>query len=253
MRLAERELESAEPRRELYSDFPNVQSEPSWATLFANYPNSPLAAAAGLRLAQLELRGGRTAAARRVLALVDQRGRERRSVDGSDDSPESVEAGLKYDPAPYRTEARRLAELIELNRADPRFGDRPLIDLAGLDPRRSHYRDQLARLAQQYEAALLHDNLIVMWIGAATDLAERRLLYADFLERTPGGDARPEALLRLAEIELQLPEGPDGDARARAALRLRAIGKDHPGTVWAEDALRLLEVIARTADGGVQL
>jgi outer membrane protein assembly factor BamD (BamD/ComL family) len=249
MRLEDRALESGEPRRELYTDFPNVQSEPSWATLFASQPNSPLAAAAGLRLAQLDLRRGDTAEARRILSLVERlAGKLSAPRPAAALQPETIEASLNYDPTPYLIEARRLAELIDENRDDPRFGDRPLVDLAGLDRRRTLYRDQLARLAQQYQGAVLHDNLIVLWIAAAPEIEQRRALFAEFIDRTPDGDGRAEALCRLADIELQAAGERDPSAHERAIDRLRSVARDYPGSAWAADAKRRLESIDSGTD-----
>lgn len=244
MRLEESALESGEPRRELYTDFPNVQSESSWATLFAGHPNSPLAAAAGLRLAQLDLRRGDSVEARRILSLVERlAARLSAAQPNAAAQPPPIEAGLNYDPTPYLIEARRLAELIDENRDDPRFGDRPLVDLAGLDPRRTLYRDQLARLAQQYDGAILHDNLVILWIAAEPDSEQRRVLFAEFLDRNPGGDARAEALFRLADIELQGAAERDSAVRERAIDRLRTVARDYPRSAWATDATRRLESI----------
>ncbi len=57
-RLDERKLIGDAAQRELYTDFPHMASEPVWTNLVTQYPDSPLAVAARLRLAQLHLRQG---------------------------------------------------------------------------------------------------------------------------------------------------------------------------------------------------
>jgi hypothetical protein len=249
MRLDEVKLRR-DGRREFYTDYPHAQSEPAWTALASRYPDSPLAAAAGLRRAQLRLRRGEVAEARELLAEV-----ERRAEQGARPSPASrpaihlllrapaPESSLEFDPAPFLFEARRLRELIDANVDDPVFGARPLVEFAALDPHREQYDQQLLRLADRYQGALLYDNLIARWSAARPDLAERASALAASIGRFAGGDAVPEALYQLADLEIQSVSG-DEHSRQTGMARMKDVAARFGGTCWGRKAQARLALLS---------
>lgn len=257
-RLDEAKLAHEEPCRELYSDFPHVQSEEIWFTLLKRYPASPFSVQAGLRLAELKLRAGNLDEAlehvRFVLAgngpnangPVTTQPRHRSLLAAA--APES---SLDFQTEPYRREARRLAELIVKNRDDPQYGNAPLIEFAALDPRRAGYLEQLQRLAERYHDSSLYDNLVVRWAAALPDLNERTAALEACLRTFTAGDALPEALYRLANLETQALAAEDESRRARGIARLHEIVTRFPRSCWAERAAERLEVLEpRTTENG---
>lgn len=249
-RLDEAKLAQEKPYRELYTDFPHVQSEEIWLKLLKQYPDSPFAVTAGLRLAELKLRAGKVDEALRNLHFVlDQdsnrvsgptttQPRQRRLLTGA--FPESR---LGFQPEPYRREARRLAELVAENRNDPQYGNAPLVELAALDPHRSRYLEQLQRLAQRYHDGSLYDNLVVRWASALPDLNDRTAALEACVQTFVSGDALPEALYRLANLETQALAAEDESRRAQGIVRLREIVERFPTTCWARQAAERLEVL----------
>ncbi len=249
-RLDERRFEQIPPRRELYSDFPHVQSEAAWAALLSQYPDSPLALAAAIRLAQLYLRQAQPDRAQEMLEWV--RAREPRagaSVPATQPTAKLLaavapESTLNFEPEPYFFEAGRLAELIQENRDDPRFGNTPLVALAALDPRRAGYSEQLLLLAQEYEHGLLHDNLLVRWAAAQLDVESRAARLSECIAAFSGEDALPEALFRLADLEIQASTSDDPTRRARGVSRMRELSTRFGATFWgaaAADRLAMMD------------
>jgi len=259
MRLDEVKLGGEEPSRELYTDFPHVQSEQTWLKLLKQYPESPFAVQAGLCLGALKLRAGKVDEALDHLRFVlahpaaqpdrPAATQPRRRGLLSRPAPEST---LDFQAAPYVREARRLAELIAANRNDPRFGDTPLVELAALDPRRARYLEQLQRLAERCRGGLLYDNLVVRWAAALPELNQRAAALEACLRALPEGDALPEALYRLAGLEIQALGAEDEARRARGVARLHEIVARFPDTCWAEQAAERLEVLepGAVAEGG---
>ena len=252
-RLDEAKLAAAEPYLELYPDFPHVQSEDVWLKLLKQYPDSPFAVAAAVRLAELKLRAGNIDEALRNLHLV---------LDKSTSQPTSTqsrhrgllagvtpESSLDFEPEPYRREARALAELIEANRDDPQYGNAPLVELAALDPRRDRYLVQLQRLAQRYHDSKLYDNLVVRWASALPDVHERAAALEGCIRTFSSGDALPEALYRLANLEIQALAPEDEARRAQGLTRLREIVARFPNTCWAKRAADRLEILEPRAPG----
>ena len=258
-RLDEAKLAHEEPSRELYSDFPHVQSEEIWLTLAKQYPHSPFAVKAGLRLGELRLRAGNVdAAVKHLHAALEQP--NPRLPGSATTQPRhrgflaaaTPETRLDFQPEPYRREARRLAELIAENRDDPQYANAPLVELAALDPRRAGYLEQLQRLAERYRDGALYDNLVVHWAAALPDLAERTVTLEACLRTFTTGDAVPEALYRLANLETQALAAGDELRRARGLARLHEIIARFPKSCWAERAARRLEVLepGTTENGG---
>jgi len=248
-RLDEAKL-AQELYRELYTDFPHVQSEEIWFKLLKQYPDSPFSVAAALRLAELKLRAGEVDEALRNVQLVLSKNPN--PTDGRTTTQPRhrglltaafPESSLDFEPEPYRREARRLAELIVENRDDPQYGSSPLVELAMLDPRRARYLEQLQRLAQRYRESTLYDNLVVRWASALPDLNQRAAALEACIRTFTSGDALPEALYRLANLETQALAAEDESRRARGLARLREIVARFPGTCWAEQAAERLEVL----------
>ncbi len=235
MRLDERDFDLRNPRRELYTDYPHPQSEPFWAALVREHAVSPLAAVAGLRLGQIHLRRGNLDEALATLEIAIPRPvGTRPGVPGSPSPPdEAVEPGLDFDPRPYRGEACRLRELILANRDDPQFGDEPLRALAALDPRREQYAQQLGHLAVVYRESRLYDNLLVRWADAIPGSEQRVSTLKRVLALIGDSDATPEALFRLAELELRSRD----PARIADGTRyFRTIAERYPQSCWAAEA-----------------
>lgn len=259
-RLEERRIDRAEPRRELYSDFPHVQSQPVWNALLSQHPDSPLAIAAGFRLAQLALR---RAAADEALALLDQTlalGERHASRAPPHETAlwgllqgAPAESTLSFEPEAFLREARRLRDLIGGNRDDPRFGNQPLADLSALDPRRAGYSEQLLRLAHRYHGARLYDNILVRWAESHESPQQRAELLERLIEIIPPEqDGLAEAMFRLANLEIQRLASEDQQRRALGVARLNAVVERYPQSCWAADAGRLLEKVRPQAPGNAE-
>lgn len=230
--------------RELYSDFPHVQSEPAWTALLTQFPDSPLSISAGLRLAQLHLRRGEVDAAVALLQRINDGSLGRGSgVPSSKPAFQSLmsapdpEASLNFDPRPRRFQASRLSELIAANRDDPRYGSRPLMLWAGLDPRRPEFVDETLRLAREMPDALLYDNLIVAWALAQPEVERRRAALEACVGTFIDSDALPEAMYQLADIEIQSAmERTDAPHRAVGIERMRDVVARFGDSCWAQAA-----------------
>jgi hypothetical protein len=242
-RLDEVEFLGDNTQRRLYADFPHVQSEPIWTTLLRTHPDSPLALAARLRVAQLRLRKGDARTALEVLAEAPAP-----HADAASPARDTVSPGtsLGFDPGPYRFEIRRLREMIEANLPDPAnpdVGVAPLQALAALDPHRPGYRVQLQRLAHEHRDTPLYPNLVVRWANTNPDLEQQVADLRACVDRFAADDALPEALFQLAEIEVQ---GLGDEASRKAGLeRLRTITTRHADTCWAVLAAERLKVFGR--------
>jgi hypothetical protein len=251
-RLDELRFQGEDAKRELYADFPHVQSEPVWSALLTQAPQSALAVAARLRLAQLRLRRGEVGAALAVLGVGtgDEADREpaarRPRPLLHTAAPEST---LDFEPDEFRFEAERLQELIMANGGlDAPQRDREALQaLAGLDPHRAGYRVQLAGLAALYADRPLHDNLAVRWASSEADRKTRADLLAACLERHPDGDAYAEALFQLADLDVQRA-GADAALREAGVARLRELTARFPDTCWGRLAgERLAMLMPRAA------
>ena len=244
-------LPSGSPRRELYSDYPHVQSEEAWLPLLNRYPDSPLAIAARLRLAQLRLRQGQVTRALEFLSDLQPTSAEYPETQTSTQPTAhplrrtaQPESSLGFESEPYLREGRRLYELITANQTDPKYGDLPLQQLAGLDPHRQSYLDQLLHLAGRYHDALLYDNLVVQWATAEPNRARRAAKLAACIRTFPDGDAAAEAMFLLAELEVRA-RGEGQETRRQTGLtRLRSTAERFPDGHWGRQAaerLRLLQ------------
>ena len=253
-RLDRRKFMQNPPRRELYSDFPHVQSAPAWSPLFTQYPESPLSIAAGLRLAQLHLRRGEIDQALERLNAVRQRGAATLDQLSTTQPARGLlhaappESSLEFQPKPCLFEAQRLHELVTANRNDPRYGSGPLEELAALDPHRAQFHRQLLRLAARYPDSLLYDNLVVLWASTLPDQQLRAEKLEACTRRFPSGDALPEAMFRLADLEIQALGSEDEPRRAGGIERMRALATRFPSTCWGQVAAERLELLEPRAE-----
>jgi hypothetical protein len=256
LRLDERRLVETPPRRELYSDFPHVQSAESWAALLSKYPDSPLATAAALRLGQLRLREGQVDAALELFDRVLARPVSAVRAGGVPTTRpggtawlrgEPPEMSLRYEPRPDWREAWRLSELIRFNREDEKYGDAPLVALAALDPHRPQYLEQLQQLTADYEDAALHDDLVVTWAAALPEAKERAAELEKCVRRFTSGSAAPQALFLLADMEI-LAADQAAERRAAGLARMRETATRFPRTYWGESAAERLGMLEGRPD-----
>ncbi len=245
-RLDDLRIDGDHAQREFYADFPHVQSERPWTALLTQYADSPLAIAARLRLAQLRMRAGRIEEALATLQMpVPQQigsGNRRARADAA-----ASAQSLEFEPDEYIFQADRLRELILANCAeDDRPRDRAALQALGrLDPHRGGYREQLARLAAEYADRPIHDNFVVKWASTHEDRAERAQLLTACLEQYPDGDAFPEALFYLGDLEVQ--SFGDNDARREAGIaKLRRLATEFPKTCWGRLAAERVAILRPT-------
>lgn len=253
-RLDERTLDRLDPRRELYTDFPHVQSERVWSALLSEHADSPLAIAAGLRLGQLALRRGEVDAATKFLDQALSLGANLAARPPREDeslwaalTPAPPESTLLFEPEPHLQEARRLRDLIAQNCDDPQFGNEPLRELASLDSHRAQYAEQILRLAERVRGGRLYDNLLVRWAEAQLDPRRRTALLEALVADLPDGDGKAEAAFRLANLEIQNLGEADPARRARGVARLRELSRQHAALSWGVEATRLLEKLEPAA------
>lgn len=239
-RLDELDFLGTNTQRKLYADFPHAQSDHVWSTLLSKYPESPLALAARLRVAQLRLRDGQIGGALAVLGPATGTGTP------SLPALSPLEANLGFDPQPYLFEIDRLRELI-LRNAPPADelsqGTEPLRALAALDPHRRGYQAQLRRLAHEFRASPLYPNLVVRWADAHRDRATRIAKLRACIAAFPDDDAVVEALFQLADLEVQAAG--DEATRATGLARLQRIVTEHGDSCWARLAAERLRVFGR--------
>ncbi len=239
-----------------YQDFPNQVSASTWATLYQQYPDSPAAAVALYRSAQLDVRAGRIDHALELLDTMIDRFGDTRAVAAS--APARLMATLDR-TAPTSTldlrlkdvvsEGRRLRDLIRRNRPTPSDAeaDAPLAELFRCDPRHRLYARNLREIMERYPATRLQDNLALEREKAMN--AQSASLKIEGLKRfiqvyggQPGGDAMPEAYYRLGEAYIL-------DNRPADALdAFEEVLRKFPDSAWAEQAR---QITARAALRGV--
>lgn len=244
-RLAESRLISARPIRELYFDFPHVQSEEIWDRLLKLFPESPYAIVAALRTAQLRARRGDFAEALQrldtVLAHPDAM-----TVFRGDTPPAASQpvASAPLNIAPFLNEACELADLVRQNANDPQYGNAPLTALMRLDPRRTEYRAQLARLIDEYDDARLNDNLTIDYAIASPNADERLALLRKSVAVFESTDAYPDAAYHLAELEVLRFGRENPEIAAQGMQRLRELDERFRNTCWGWRAGELLIRVA---------
>jgi outer membrane protein assembly factor BamD (BamD/ComL family) len=236
-----------------YEDFPSEASRETWRILLENRPHSPIGAAALLRLAQFEARDGDVdRAVTKLSTLIEEFGNSTRvsaaSTEGegalSDVLARDVpEASLKISIERVLLEAHRLRGLLVANR-DPLYGYDPIsgvrdaigalgVGIMDLDPRHDRYVYHLEAIKAQYPRCQVEDN-IDLEIAKATESAGRKIeLLEECVRRFPDRDAVPEALLRLGLAYRTV------DRSGRADEAFARLTREHPNSIWAEQAARL--------------
>ena len=240
-----------------YDDFPCQASRNTWRMLWHSYPESPLAAVALLRLAQLDARAGDVDRAQEKLAELLARFAPEGVPLGFTAVNAGAEPGVFSRQNPERSldvpfdsvilEAYWLRDLLGQNR-DPLYGYDPIgvprrftggltFGLMHLHPRHQRYVENLDRLKKRYPHCQLEDN-IDLQIAKATPEPERRIvLLKELTERFAERDAVPEALYRLGMAYRELGDGVQAQAQFD---RLRV---EHPRSIWAKQAGRLPRLV----------
>lgn len=235
-----------------YADFPNAASHETWRIIRTNKPDSPLGAAAGLRLAQLNARTGQVERARdQVRAVLDRFDRPGYMPQSNADSSGALtsvlarglpEQSLGIDMARILLKAHRLYNLISNNR-DPLYGYEPIsgpisgregftFGLLDLDPRHSNYANNLKVILDRYPHCQIEDNILVERAKVETDIERRIDTLDECLRRFPDRDAAPEAMFRLSEA-LRSAGRPQEASSITATLL-----NNFPNDVWAKQALQ---------------
>ncbi len=238
-----------------YEDFPAAASRPLWSELQKNYPDSPLASLAMLRLATLEARDGQVDRAVELLDGLDRRfgsqkvDRPLATMNGWRDvlARRPASATIDVDPDAAVLEGRKLRALLVENR-DPEQNDLPLKRLLSFDPRHPMYRFNLQRfladIPRLYPFTRLGDNVRVLLARTQPSVSERirqlRSLVQE-LSTNPASDAVVRARFELgtAYQEDNLPE--------EARLVFEEILRARPDSPWATEANRRLATINITA------
>ena len=240
-----------------YDDFPCQASRNTWRMLAHSYPESPLAAAALLRLAQLDARAGDVDRAQEKLAELLAHFAPEGLPFGFNDVRASTEQGVfaRQDPersldVPFDSvilEAYWLRDLLAQNR-DPLYGYDPIgvprrftgelaFGLMHLHPRHQRYVENLERLKRRYPRCQLEDNIDLQIAKATPEPEVRVASLKELLERFPERDAVPEALYRLGMAYRELGDGMQAQTQFD---RLRA---GYPRSIWAQQAGRLPRVV----------
>ncbi len=247
-----------------HNDFPNAAMRSTWQALLENQRDTVLAAAAGLRLAQLDGREGNVDRARdRLIDVLQKFGHERERSPSDTNASAGVqgsavgngafgrrrpEASLRVPVERLLLEGRRLNDMLAANR-DPIYGYEPITGatrtgddfpygLLDFDPRSEQYADNLRQLSVKYPKAQTRDNLELEIAKAAPTLESGIEQLRAVLETYPKADAAPEALFRLA---LAYRAFNDPIQSEEALVRLT---KEFPESIWTQEAAELLPRVA---------
>ena len=184
-----------------HADFPSVASRAVWGALAENYPESPLAKVARLRLARLHARAGKIDQAIHVLAAPGARAEH---APGEFD-PRTLEERLAKKPPEatladehldFENRTFEMLELLRRNRSDA-YGDAPLIAYLNCDPRHAKYPQNLASILQRFPKCAITDNIELQRALARGHAEDRLRELKKLRERFPDGDTNAEVLFRL--------------------------------------------------------
>lgn len=242
-RLSIDALLSEQPHRELYSDFPHVQSARVWERLLNQYPRSPLATIAALRLGQLKLRTGDVDGALAVLEQVRNTpvpASARSEIDPAD-SRRSPETTLLRDFTSYALDLDELIGFIRTNRDDPTYGNRPLTEFASLDPHRRGYSLALREVLARYQDSHAFADLAVRWAVQQENIRARVDALETLVCRFRQHPAFAAAGFYLGEIEILRLGRDDPQRLVHGLALLREVVNQHAHTAWAQRAAALLE------------
>lgn len=235
-----------------YDDFPSETSRNTWQLILDNAHDTPVGAAASLRLAELDARSGQVERALERLAHVAPatRGATNGTEDDEDSGPltkalarGAAEESLRISLDRVRFETAQLYALITKNR-DPIYGYEPItghnrdtpdpgFGLLDLDSRHERYTDNLKRIKRRYVDSQIDDNIDLEIAKMAPTRTARIQTLEALLERFPERDAAPEALLRLG---MAYRDNGQIDESETAFARLM---NDFPGSLWTTQAARL--------------
>lgn len=248
-----------------YDDFPSQASAEAWNMVWENRPRSPMAAVAGLRLAQLDARRGDVLRAiRRLSELLDRfpfpavSGPEYGDAGSQTAQPGSAlaaEASLRIPLDRILFEAHRLYGLLVQNN-DPLYGYEPIsgpkrgkagepwFGMLDIDPRGGHYVEQLRRLVQAYPRCQIEDNVELEAAKSAAAREDRIARLEALLKRFGSRDATAEAMLHLAgEYE--------GAGRHDLSQEtLERLARHSPNSYWTKAALQFTQAIPQVSLAG---
>ena len=243
-----------------YDNFPSADSRHSWQMVVANRPDSPMAAVALLRLAQLEARAGRLDDA---VSLLRRQQETRFGPQGEGATPNSPvdqqrlfaikppESTLQIHLDWILLDGRQFLDLIDHNR-DPLFGPAPFcgVEMASgestfgllqLDPGDLSYERNLRTLLDQYPQAQLSDNVQLILAEREDDPHRRVTLLEECLMRYPQGDSASEALYRLGKTRQEIGRTREAEDAYKRVIR------EFPDALWAEPAAQRLRELSTTA------
>lgn len=242
-----------------YDNFPSLDSHHAWQMVVANRPDSPMAAVALLRLAQLEARAGRLDDA---VALLKRQQETRFGPQGEGATSSSAtdqrrlfaikppESTLQIHLDWILLEGKQLLELIENNR-DPLYGPAPFcgvdmpsgeskLGLLELDPGDLNYERNLRTLLEQYPQAQLSDNVHLILAQREDDPQRRVTLLEECLMRYPQGDSASEALYRLGLTLQEIDRASEADVAYERVIR------EFPDALWVEPATQRRRELSTT-------
>ena len=234
-----------------YDDVPDPQSRQSWEVIVENCPDSPMAAVALLRISRLDAQDcdihRALSQTRQLLNKFDrERVTEPRKVADRElflDRP-PLEAGLNIEVDQILLAATWLHDLLDSNDDDEVYRSDPLcgaqrgregtaFGLLDLDRRQEGYAEQLSKLLAAFPDCKLSDNIELELAKSLPKTSDRVAALSSLLERYAGGDAAPEAMIRLA-VALREEDEPQ-----RAAVVLDRLAREHPHSVWARQCAGL--------------
>jgi len=218
--------------------FPSEKSRRAWELIDANAAESPTAAVALLRLAQLDAREGAIDSAIAHLEKLISRFTD---YDPAAHTPRSTafmgiilerqppEAAIDIPVARHLFEGRRLLDLLSSNR-DPLYGDEPLAQYLRADPRDLEYPRKLSAILKRFANCQLADN-IQLALAVTLEPPDERIDAVRMCARqAAGGDASAEAQFRLGETYAELKDAP----AAREAFR--TLIEQQPNSIWRDPA-----------------
>jgi len=234
-----------------YNSFVNPLSRDVWQQLLQVGPNSAHGAEAMYRLAILDVRGGQIDRARQMLEqLINQWGRPMTETRPAAEplpfwrffSRPMYVVRPAIDPRSVARQGKALLELIENNRDDPQYGNKPLQQLMNLDHQDPAYDGDLATLAAKHPGGKLHDNLLVLSALNRGKIDERVMQLKEYATAFEGNDAGALACFELARLYQAL-----GLARRQSRLSDQAVElyrqviDQYPNSLLADQAAENLE------------
>lgn len=247
LRLDSREFQRTRWIR-YYDDIPDGRSRQTWEIIAENRPDSPMAAVAHLRLAQLDAGScDCDRALARLQKVINKCERGFAEPGNTADvtlflSRAPLEAGLGINLEKILMDAAWLRDLIVSNADDEEYRTDPMcgaqrgrsgtpFGLLDLDRRDGMYAPQIDILMTTFPGCKLADNLQLERARVQQNSSEQIAALKAVLEKYPTGDAVPEALVRLA-----LAFNAAGEPH-RAAQFFDRVVSEHPNSIWARQCV----------------